>query len=64
MELDKLESLCSELAAKLSEASKIAHDLDRSAKRIGSCVLDYSSPYSLGGRNTIAQQECLAKNDG
>jgi len=60
MELDELESLCSELAAKLSEASKAAHDLDRSAKRIGSRVLDYSSPHSLGGRNTIAQQERLA----
>jgi hypothetical protein len=60
MSIDDLKEHCNTLATSLRDVSERAHNLDMSAKRIVSRLMDYSNANGIEGRLSVAQQEDLA----
>jgi hypothetical protein len=60
MHINDIKEHCNTLATRLRDVSNRAHNLDISARRITSRLMDYSSADGIEGRLSVAQQEELA----
>lgn len=60
MQLDSLQERFNTLGTNLRDITERIHDLDVSARRIGSRLIDYSNADGIEGRLSLAQQEELA----